>query len=163
MRRLSDAGSGAEGNKAYREALLKLRGKTLLPVVECRMNNAVLDKKLKSGPRINFHLIFNPDIPADDIETCLKSLKVKGKNFNITNDNDVLDISDILDATSYSHAVVAITDWVEITDSGSDSIVRVDHDGTGGTYSMTQIATLESITGLTDEAALVSSGNLLAA
>jgi hypothetical protein len=30
---------------------------------------------------------------------------------------------------------------------------------TGGTYSMTQIALLEGITGLTDKAALVSSGN----
>ena len=41
---------------------------TLLPVVECRMNNVVLDKNVKSGPRINFHLIFNPEIAAEDIE-----------------------------------------------------------------------------------------------
>lgn len=85
------------------------------------------------------------------------------KDFNVANDNDVLDISDILDATSYNHGVDAITDWVEITTSGSDSIVKIDRDGTGGTYSMAQIATLEGITGLMDEAALVTSGNLIAA
>ena len=85
------------------------------------------------------------------------------KDFNISTDDDELDISDILDATAYSHGIDPITDWVEITTSGSDSIVKIDRDGTGGTYSLTQIATLQGITGLTDEAALVSSGNLLVA
>lgn len=78
LRRLNDPAATAEGNKAYREALQKLKTKTLLPVVECRMNNVVLDKKAKSGPRINFHLIFNPEVAIDDIETFIKSLKVKG-------------------------------------------------------------------------------------
>lgn len=78
QRRLSDPSAAAEGNKPYREALEKLKTKTLLPVVECRMNNVVVDKKFKSGPRINFHLIFSPDLPADDIETFIKNLKVKG-------------------------------------------------------------------------------------
>lgn len=78
QRRLSDPGAAAEGNKPYREALEKLKTKTLLPVVECRMNNVVVDKKIKSGPRINFHLIFSPELPADDIETFIKNLKVKG-------------------------------------------------------------------------------------
>lgn len=78
QRRLNDPGAAAEGNKPYREALEKLKGKTLLPVVECRMNNVVLNKKVKSGPRINFHLIFSPELAADDIETFVKSLKVKG-------------------------------------------------------------------------------------
>lgn len=77
QRRLADPGAAAEGNKPYREALEKLKGKCLLPVVECRMNNVVLDKKLKSGPRINFHLIFSPEVPTDDIETFIKGLKVK--------------------------------------------------------------------------------------
>jgi hypothetical protein len=78
QRRLSDPGAVAEGNKPYREALEKLKLKTLLPVVECRMNNVVVDKQIKSGPRINFHLIFSPELPADDIETFIKNLKVKG-------------------------------------------------------------------------------------
>jgi predicted ATPase len=78
QRRLNDPGAADEGNKPYREALEKLKGKTLLPVVECRMNNVVLDKKLKSGPRINFHLIFSPEVSPDDIETFIRNLKVKG-------------------------------------------------------------------------------------
>lgn len=78
QRRLKDPGAAAEGNKPYREALEKLKGKTLLPVVECRMNNVVLDKKMKSGPRINFHLIYSPEVSPDDIETFIKGLKVKG-------------------------------------------------------------------------------------
>jgi hypothetical protein len=78
QQRLNNPGAGAEGNKPYREALEKLRTKTLLPVVECRMNNIVVDKKLKSGSRINFHLIFSPEVAVDDIETFIKSRQVKG-------------------------------------------------------------------------------------
>ncbi|WOS62026.1 calcium-binding protein [Sinorhizobium fredii] len=85
------------------------------------------------------------------------------KDLNIANDNDVLDISDILDATPYNHGVDLITNYVEITTSGSDSVVKIDRDGAGGTYTMTQVATLQGVTGLTDEAALVTSGNLIAA
>jgi ABC-type lipoprotein export system ATPase subunit len=76
-RLLADPGAAAHGNKPYREALEKLQRKTLLPVVECRMNNIVVGKK-GSGPRINFHLIFDPDLPVDDIETFIKGLKVDG-------------------------------------------------------------------------------------
>ncbi len=78
LRLLNDPGAIAEGNKPYREALEKLKTKTLLPVVECRMNNIVLDKNAKAGPRINFHLIFDSAINPDDIETFIKGLKVKG-------------------------------------------------------------------------------------
>jgi len=41
-----------------------------------------------------------------------------------------------------------------MTTSGNDSILKVDRDGTGGTYSFTQIAIIEGVTGLTDEEAL---------
>jgi t-SNARE complex subunit (syntaxin) len=78
QRRLTDPGASAEGNKPYREALQRLTTKTLLPVVECRMNNVVLDKSIKSGPRINFHVIFNPEVVVDDVETFIRNLKVKG-------------------------------------------------------------------------------------
>jgi predicted ATPase len=78
LRRLNDPGAAAEGNKPYREALEKLKAKTLLPVLECRMNNVVLSKNLKGGPRINFHLIFDPSVSPDDIETFIRGLKVKG-------------------------------------------------------------------------------------
>lgn len=56
-----------------------------------------------------------------------------------------------------------LTNWVEITTNGSDSDVKVDTTGTGMFGGGTPIATLEGITDLKDEAALVSSGNLLVA
>lgn len=79
------------------------------------------------------------------------------KDFDVSTDNDVLDIANLLGA--YDPLTDAITDFVQITDSGSDSNVAVDADG--GADNFVQIATLEGITGLTDEAALVSSGNLI--
>lgn len=79
-----------------------------------------------------------------------------------TSDGDIIDLTDILGSV-YDPQTDAITDFVEITDSGSDTVLKVDLDGTGGTYSLQQIATLEGITGLTDEAALETSGLLLAA
>ena len=52
--------------------------KILFPVVEFRMNNMVLDKndpRLNSGPRINFHIIFDNDRELiSRIKTCLNSL-----------------------------------------------------------------------------------------
>ena len=77
MRRLDEPVSETEGNKPYREALEKLRTKTLFPVVECRMNNVVLNKGAKSGPRLNFHIIFDPSV-AMDVESFIKSLDVNG-------------------------------------------------------------------------------------
>jgi len=53
--------------------------KALLPVVELRMHNVIGDRRSKSSPvRINFHIVFNPDI--DDltkVEDFLKSLSFK--------------------------------------------------------------------------------------
>lgn len=77
MRLLKEPVSATEGNKPYREAIEKLRTKTLFPVVECRMNNVVLNKGAKSGPRLNFHIIFDPSVAAD-IESFIKSLDVNG-------------------------------------------------------------------------------------
>lgn len=82
------------------------------------------------------------------------------KDFS-TAQGDKLDIADLL--TGYDPLTSAITDFLEITTSGSDSVVKIDRDGTGGTYSLTQIATIESVTGLTDEAALLTAGNVIAA
>ena len=78
--KLADPHEGADGNKAYREALSKLKAKTLLPVVECRMTNVVLGKKNKSGMRINFHIIFSDEVNSDDIETLIKGWMVKDKS-----------------------------------------------------------------------------------
>ena len=77
-------------------------------------------------------------------------------DFTSGSGNDVLDVHDIL--IGYSGTV---TDFMRITDVGGNSKVEVDRDGTGGGFGWSQIATLNGITGLTDEAALVTSGNLL--
>lgn len=78
-----------------------------------------------------------------------------------TGSGDAIDIRDLLDG--YDSGTDDVTEWVRITTSGSNSIVEVDRDGTGTGYGWTQIATLNGVTGLTDEAALVTAGNLLVA
>ena len=78
-----------------------------------------------------------------------------------TGDDDALDISDVLDATAYNAGVDTITDWIQITDDGTDSTLFVDRDGTGGTYGFDNIASILGTIGLTDEAALVASGNII--
>jgi ABC-type lipoprotein export system ATPase subunit len=80
LAKVADPHEGANGDKAYSEALAKLKDKTLLPVVECRMTNVVLGKKNTSGQRINFHVIFSDEVSVDDIETFIKGLKVKDQS-----------------------------------------------------------------------------------
>lgn len=73
--------------------------------------------------------------------------------------NDKLDISDLL--SGYDALSDAISDFVQITDNGTDSFLSVDIDG--GADNFVQIATLLGIIGLTDEDALETSGNLITA
>jgi len=73
--------------------------------------------------------------------------------------NDEIDISQLIEG--YDPVTHAITDWVEITTNDSDSTLKIDSDGGGN--SIVQIATISGVTGLTDEAALVTSGHLIAA
>lgn len=47
--------------------------------------------------------------------------------------------------------------------AGSNSVVKVDRGGTGGSYSLAQIATIEGVTGLTNEATLLANGHIIAA
>ncbi|MFV0302836.1 MAG: calcium-binding protein [Paracoccus sp. (in: a-proteobacteria)] len=79
-------------------------------------------------------------------------------DFN-TGQGDVLDLADLLDL--FDPITDVITDFVEITTSGSNSLVKVDADG--GANNFVLKVTLNGVTGLTDEAALVTSGNLLVA
>jgi Ca2+-binding RTX toxin-like protein len=81
------------------------------------------------------------------------------KDFS-TGQSDKLDLSDLLSAYN---PLDPITDYVEITTSGSNSILKVDANGSAGGASFVQIATLEGITGLTDEAGLVANGTLIIA
>lgn len=77
-------------------------------------------------------------------------------------DADKIDISDILDGY-YDSGTDVITDFVQIATNGSNSELYVDVTGTGTFGSAQHIATIQSVTGLTDEAALVTAGTLLAA
>jgi energy-coupling factor transporter ATP-binding protein EcfA2 len=80
IRRLAEPAGDTEGNAAYRDALQKLRGKVLLPVVECRMTNVLINKHGKTGQRLNFHLIFDPELDSEDIETFLKGQQAGGSS-----------------------------------------------------------------------------------
>lgn len=74
-------------------------------------------------------------------------------------EGDKLDISDLL--IDYDPLTDAITDFVQITESGGSSYLNVDADG--GADNFVQVAYIYNETGLTDEDALLSSGNLIAA
>lgn len=79
------------------------------------------------------------------------------KDFNTTQ-LDVIDLRDVLD---FDPQTDAITDFVQITTSGANSLLAVDANGGGDNF--IQIAVILNKTGLTDEAALLASGRLLAA
>lgn len=64
-----------EGYKQFKIKNPKSK-KVVFPIVEFRMNNALLNKNSKSGQRINFHVIFSNKIKIEDIENFLKSLTV---------------------------------------------------------------------------------------
>lgn len=74
-------------------------------------------------------------------------------------EGDALDISDLL--ISFDPVTDAITDFVQITDNGTDSSVAVDADGNADNF--VEVATLLDVVGLTDEASLLGSGNLITA
>lgn len=77
---------------------------------------------------------------------------------------DVIDISDILDG-HYDPLTDVITDFVQFTTNGSNTDIYVDTTGSATFGSAQQIATIAYNTdsSLTDEAALVTAGTLLAA
>jgi Ca2+-binding RTX toxin-like protein len=79
------------------------------------------------------------------------------KDFNLS--YDVIDLRDVL--YEYDPLTEIITDFVQITTSGSNSLLAVDADGGGDNF--IQIAVIQGQTGMTDEAALVASGKLLVA
>jgi Ca2+-binding RTX toxin-like protein len=76
--------------------------------------------------------------------------------------HDVIDISDVLDG-HYEPLTDVITNFVQITTNGSNSELYVDVTGTATFGTAQHIATIQSVTGLTDEDALVTAGVLLAA
>ncbi|MEZ0081511.1 Ca2+-binding RTX toxin-like protein [Bradyrhizobium japonicum] len=98
--------------------------------------------------------LFDGDTAFDAVDTI--------RNFTSSAGHDKLDISDILDGY-YDSGTDVITDFVQITTNGSNSELYVDTTGTATFGSSQHIATIVNVTGLTDEAALVTAGTLLAA
>lgn len=78
------------------------------------------------------------------------------------NDGDQIDISDILDG-HFNPATDVITNFVQINDNAGNSEIYVDPAGSADFGASAHIATILSVTGLTDEESLVTSGTLLAA
>lgn len=74
-------------------------------------------------------------------------------------EQDAIDISDLL--TGYTPGTDAITDWLEITNNGSNSDVKVDTTGTANFSAGTQIASIIGVTGLTDETQLLINNNII--
>jgi len=79
-----------------------------------------------------------------------------------TGEGDVINIADLLSGF-YTDGVDDILDFVLFEDSGADTVISVDRDGAGGLFGFQQIAVLTGVNGLTDEEALVTSGNLVVA
>ena len=77
-----------------------------------------------------------------------------------TTDGDFLDISDLLTGF-YDPMTDTLTDFVRITDNGTNSDLRVDQTGSGSFGNATRVATIYSATGLTDEEALETAGTLI--
>lgn len=76
-------------------------------------------------------------------------------NFNTSNGGKI-DIADVI--STYDPLSMLISNFVELTTSGSNTQVKVDTDGSGSSY--TQIATIEGVTGLS-LATMISDGNLI--
>lgn len=75
-------------------------------------------------------------------------------------DKDVLDLSDLLTA-AFDPSQHRASDFVRITEVAGVSYVDVDADGLAGPAGWTRIATLNGVTGLTNEDALYASGHLI--
>ena len=80
------------------------------------------------------------------------------RNFSLA-ENDKIDISSVLSG-HYNPATQALSNFVNIVTSGSDSILEVDLTGHAGASGWSQVATLFSVTGL-NEQSLVTHGNLI--
>ncbi|MCZ9275262.1 Ig-like domain-containing protein [Escherichia albertii] len=91
-----------------------------------------------------------------------------------TADTDRIDIRELLQGSSYTGngkasyvngvatldaQVGNITDFVKVTQSGSDTVIQIDRDGTGGTFSPTNVVTLTGV--YTDLATLLANHQLM--
>ena len=81
--------------------------------------------------------------------------------FNFDAQVDKIDLADLL--AGYDPLTELITNYVQITDVAGDSEIRVDTGGTGTFGATTVVATIDSVTGLTNEANLEAFGILIVA
>jgi trimeric autotransporter adhesin len=73
-------------------------------------------------------------------------------------ENDRIDIRDLL--AMYDPLTNPLTAFIQIVDSGANSLLSIDRDGLGSTYGFKQVATIMGITGL-DEDTLLASGTII--
>jgi Ca2+-binding RTX toxin-like protein len=78
-----------------------------------------------------------------------------------TAQGDKIDLHDVLDV-AFDPVQNAITDFVHFTNSGANTVMSVDLDGTGTAYGFVDVATLNGLNNL-DAQTLYNNGNLLAA
>ena len=74
-----------------------------------------------------------------------------------TAQGDAIDINDVL---SYNSATDTLSDFVQLSESGGNTIISVDTDGTAGGSNFVNIASIDGVTGL-DLATLVAGNNLI--
>ncbi len=72
-----------------------------------------------------------------------------------TSENDAIDISDLL--IGYTDGVSDINDFVSLTESGGNTIIAVDRDGTAGGFAMADIVQINDASGLTADGLLLNS------
>ncbi len=109
--------------------------------------NSGIDE-LRGGPGADRFVFWN----IGDGPDLIKDFKVSEK--------DVIDLAALFDKP-FDSATQAVTDFVRITQSGTSSVLAFDADGTGGAANFVTLATLSGTIGLTDEAALFASGQLV--
>lgn len=78
---------------------------------------------------------------------------------DFSGNDDRVDISQLL--TEYDPLTMAFADFVLVEESGGDTILSVDTDGTGGGHAMVQIATLSGVTGLGTADDMLAAGQLV--
>ena len=93
--------------------------------------------------------VFEADSAFNDIDLI--------DDFNLA-EGDAIDLTDILTG-NYNPSTDDITDFVQILDSGSDSLLKVDQNGGGDSF--VTIATLDNVTGLIDEQSMLDNGYLI--
>jgi len=78
-------------------------------------------------------------------------------DFSIS-EGDILDIADLL--SDYNPAQDDIDDFVTLTEMGGDTVISVDRDGTGTTYTAQDVVNVDNVTGL-DLDDMIANGELL--